>query len=32
MLVDQGVAGLVQQRGVEVEVGVFEFHQGGVHL
>ena len=32
MLVDQGAAGLVREQGVEVEVGVLEFHQGGVHL
>ena len=27
-----GMAGLVREGGVEVEVGVVEFHQGGVHL
>ena len=32
MLVDQEVADLVREGGVEVEVGVLEFHQGGVHL
>ena len=32
MLVDQEVAGLVPEGGIEVEVGVLEFHQRGVHL